>query len=129
MCSSALPCVCVIYKIITARDWFRVTLYLNCAQISLVPVDNWENFPRGTKIDGDFIYFRFQNLTPILTALSQVYYQRFVSFHQNKHKRSQSLNENEIFVVNEASRSQSVYHDWPENPYFRGFAFQSSILE
>lgn len=85
VCSSALLCVCVIYNIITARDWLRVTIYLNCAQISLASVDNWENFPRGTEIYGDFIYFRFQNPTPILTALSQVYYQSFVSFHKNKH--------------------------------------------
>lgn len=68
MCSSALPCVCVIYNIISARDWLRVTIYLNCARISLASVDNWENFPRGTEIYGDFIYFKFQNQTPILTA-------------------------------------------------------------
>lgn len=93
-------CVCVIYNIITARDWLIVTIYLNSARISLASADNWENFPRGFEIYGDSIYFRFQILTPILTALSQVYYQSFVSFCQSKHSRYRGLRENEIFLTN-----------------------------
>lgn len=100
MCNLALLCVCVIYNIMTARDWLIVTIYLNSARISLASVDNCENFPRGFEIYGDFIYFRFQILTPNLTGLSQVYYQSFVSFCESKHSRSRGFKENEIFSAN-----------------------------
>lgn len=100
VCTLALPCVCVIYNIIATRDWLIVTIYLNSARISLASVDNWENFPRGFEIYGDFIYFRFQTLRPISTGLSQVHYNNPVLFCQSKHSRCRGLSENEILSTN-----------------------------